>query len=88
MSGSTLFVILLVGLPLLMVLMHRGGHSGMGCGMGHGGHGSHRGHDEHGGGAHAPDTDAEEKRPLLGSPRTGGTAPTPVRSAEHGHRGS
>ena len=40
MSG-TLWLILIIGLPLvMMMLMHRGGgHAGgMGCGMGHGGH--------------------------------------------------
>ena len=34
MSGTTIFLLLLVGLPLAMMFM-RGGAGGMGCGMGH-----------------------------------------------------
>lgn len=39
-SGTLLFLLLVVGAPLAMMLMHRGGHAGMGggCGMGHTGH--------------------------------------------------
>lgn len=41
MSVSTLlFLLLLIGLPLAMMLTHRGGAGGLGgCGMDHGGHG-------------------------------------------------
>lgn len=54
MSTSTLVVLLLViGLPLAMMFMHRGGHAhggagGGGCGGGHGGHDSERSPDERG----------------------------------------
>ena len=34
MSGTTIFLLLLVGLPLAMMFMRRGA-GGMGCGMGH-----------------------------------------------------
>ena len=50
MSATTLlFLLLLIGLPLAMMITHRGGAGGMGgCGMGHGGHGhDDRGHDDH-----------------------------------------
>ena len=84
MSGSTLFFIVLVGLPLAMMFMRRGGHSGMGCGMGHGSPG-HEGHDQP-----SPDTsDAEQQKPLLGPPGTlsGTPVPVPVPPEERKHRG-
>ena len=82
MSSSTLFIILLVGLPLLMMLMHRGGHSGMGCGMGH----SHDG-NAHKDGAREPDTGERETKPLLGPPGTASGTPAPVPSEKPRHRG-
>ena len=83
MGSSTLFIILLVGLPLLMMLMHRGGHSGMGCGMGHTGQNGH----EHGDDARQANTGEQGKKPLLGPPGTANGAPAPVVSEEHRHRG-
>lgn len=51
MSASTLlFLLLLIGLPLAMMFMHRGRAGGGmgGCGMGHAGHGNDsRGHGDH-----------------------------------------
>lgn len=87
MSGNTLFILLLVGLPLLMMLMHRGGHSGMGCGMGHGGHGNQSGHEHGSGNPRERDTGEPETKPLLGPPGTGGGSPRPVAHKEHRHRG-
>jgi hypothetical protein len=79
MSGSTLFFIVLVGLPLAMMFMRRAGHSGMGCGMGHG-------HDQP-----TPGSDDNEQKALLGPP--GGLSgtpvpvPVPVAREERKHRG-
>lgn len=81
MSGSTLFFIVL---PLAMMFMRRGDHSGMGCGMGHGSQG-HEGHDQHSPGT----SDAEQQKPLLGLPGTlsGTPVPVPVPREERKHRG-
>ena len=87
MSGTTLFLVLLVGLPLLMVFTHRGGgHSGMGCGMGHGGHGNQSGHEHGNGTPRERDTGEPEAKPLLGPPGTGGSSPQPVAREEQHHR--
>lgn len=56
-SGTLLFLLLLVGAPLAMMLMHRGGHGGHGgmgggCGMGHSRHDT-AGHNQAG---HSPVT--------------------------------
>jgi hypothetical protein len=86
MSGSTLFFIILVGLPLAMMFMRRGGHSGMGCGMGHGGQGHEgQGHDQD-----SPGTDGtNQQKPLLGPPGalSGTPVPGPVPREERKHRG-
>jgi hypothetical protein len=77
MSGSTLFFIILVGLLLAMMFMRRGGHSGMGCGMGHG-------HDQQ-----TPGSDDNEQKTLLGPPGTLSSTPVPVPvpREERKHRG-
>ena len=84
MSGSTLFFIVLVGLPLAMMFMRRSGRSGMGCGMGHGSQ-DYEGHDKQSPGT----SDAEQQKPLLGPPGTlSGTPVTgPVPREERKHRG-
>lgn len=89
MSNSTLiFLLFVIGLPLVMMFMHRGGHAhggmGGGCGGGHGGHGGDHGHDAE----PAPDAAGEqEKKPLLGPPGTATNAPAPIPAEEHRHRG-
>lgn len=81
-SGTLIFLLLVVGVPLAMMLMHRGGHGagGMGgCGMGHGGHGhGGAGHGDHGS---EPERGGDHE-PILGKPGE------PVRRgvhAPHGH---
>lgn len=84
-AGTLIFLLLVFGLPLAMMLMHRGGHAGGmgGCGMGHGGHGGHSGHADRGDDIPEPD-----ERPVLGKPgersQTQGGA-RHERQAGHGH---
>lgn len=83
MSSSTLiFLLFVIGLPLAMMFMHRGGHAH--GGMGGGGHGgNHRDETER-----APDAagEEEEKKPLLGPPGTASSAPAPVPAKGQRHR--
>lgn len=92
MSASTLLVLLLlIGLPLAMMLMHRGGAGGMGgCGMGSGGHRhdghAHQGqaHDRHGEVGHTAND-----RPTSGQVDLSKNTPNPAASqeTESRHRG-
>jgi hypothetical protein len=55
MTSSTLiFLLLVIGLPLALMFVRRGGAGG-GCGMAHGGHRGHGGHQSH-------DRDEDERR--------------------------
>lgn len=67
-SGTLLFLLLVVGVPLAMMLMHRGGHGdhggmggmGGGCGMGHVGRTAHG--DDHASRDHANHTPTSGNR--------------------------
>ena len=92
MSSSTIFLLLIIGVPLAMVFMHRGGHShGSGNGGTGGGMGGCGGGHNHGGG-HDHDTKrgdepaTQAKSPLLGPPGTASGNPAPVAVEGHRHR--
>ena len=79
-SGTIFLLLLLLAGPLMMFVMHRGGHGHGGMG-GCGGHGHNRS-DEPTPDAHRGD----EKKPLLGPPGTEANAPAPVAAEGHKHR--
>lgn len=77
-TGTLIFLLLIVGAPLLMVLMHRGGHSHGGTGGGcHGGHSP----DER------QEPRDEEKKPLLGKSGSHSHGTEPAAAAGGKHRG-
>ena len=86
-AGNLIFLLLIIGAPLAMFAMHRGGHAhggirggGGGCG-GHGHGGSHEGDQ-------TPNTSGrQETKPLLGPPGTQSGTPLPAPSHGHRHRG-
>ncbi len=83
MSSSTLvFLLLVIGMPLAMMFMHRGGHAhggtgGGGCGGGHGGHHARR----------SDGTVEPGRGSPVGPPGTGSHAPEPVAAQKHQSRG-
>jgi hypothetical protein len=77
-SGTLIFLLFVIGFPLAMMSMHRGGGAGMGCG-GHGGHGGHGGDAGRGPvrgdeGRAQSDHPAHGPQPLLGAPAEPGAA--------------
>ena len=93
-AGNLIFLLLIVGAPLLMFSMHRGGHAhggtaggGRGGGCGGGGGGGHN----HGGGHEQEQTPnasgGQETKPLLGPPGTQSGTPVTAPAEEHRHRG-
>lgn len=88
-AGNLIFLLLIVGAPLAMFSMHRGGHahggtvSGGGC-CGGGGHNHGASHEEE----QTPNTTAgQETQPLLGPPGTQSGTPVPAPAQKHRHRG-
>jgi hypothetical protein len=91
-AGNLIFLLLIVGGPLAMFSMHRGGHAhggtagggGGGCCGGGGGHNHGGGHEEE----QTPNqSDGTETKPLLGPPGSGVDAPIPVAAGHHRHGG-
>ena len=90
-TGTLIFLLLIVGAPLAMFSMHRGGHAhggtagggGGGC-CGGGGHNHGGSHEEE----QTPDrSGGQETKPLLGPPGTQSGEPVPTASAPaQGHR--
>ncbi len=86
-NGSILLLVLLVGAPLLMLLMHRGGAHG---GHGHGGFGGGCGGGGHSGHGDEEPRDGERSGPVLGKPGPQHNHPAPQTNREHEssrHRG-
>jgi hypothetical protein len=94
-AGNLIFLLLIVGAPLAMFSMHRGGHAhggaagggggggGGGC-CGGGGHNHGASHEEE----QTPNTTAgQETPPLLGPPGTQSGTPVRAPAQEHRHRG-
>lgn len=88
-AGNLIFLLLIIGAPLAMFSMHRGGHghggtAGGGCCGGGGGH-------NHGGGREEQQTPnpsgGEETKPLLGPPGTQSGTSVPAAAERHRHRG-
>ena len=88
MSSGTIFLLFIIGVPLVMMFMHRGGHShGSGQGQSGGGmSGCGGGHSGHGADTKPGEPDQQAKSPLLGPPGTGSTNPGPTRVPVEGHR--
>ena len=86
-AGNLIFLLLIIGAPLAMFSMHRGGHAQGGTAGGGGCCGGHN----HGGGREeqqTPDSsDGEEIKPLLGPPGTQSGTPVPAAAERHRHRG-
>jgi hypothetical protein len=89
-AGTLIFLLLLVGAPLAMFSMRRGGHAHGGTAGGGGGCCGGGGHS-HGGGREeeqTPDTSGgQETKPLLGPPGTQSGTPVPAPAEGHKHRG-
>ena len=80
-TGTLIFLLFVIGLPLAMMFMHRGGGAGMGCG----GHGSHGGHGPASGDDRREPVDhsghdAAHGSPVLGRPGE----PAPATKKAHG----
>ena len=79
MNGGTLiFLLLLVGVPLLMLFMHRGSHAHGGAGGGCCGGHAH-GHDDQ----KSDDRAGTDKKSLLGTPGPHNHEPAPSTSGKH-----
>lgn len=85
MNSNILWIALLVGAPLLMILMHRGGaHGGHGQGGFGGGCGGRSGH------GHQEPREGKRSGPVLGKPGPQHNHPAPQADREHDssrHRG-
>ena len=88
-TGTLIFLLLIVGAPLAMFSMHRGGHAhggtaggGGGCCGGGGGHDHSDRQDEQ-----TPNTTSEQgTKPLLGPPGAQSNDPRPAPAAAGGHK--